>query len=371
MEFQSCTRCIMDNKNDPYIWFDEQGFCSYCTEALKYKDLIYFPNEEGAKKLATLIQKIKKSGEGKKYDCMMGLSGGLDSSYLALLGKQWGLRILAVHVDDGFDTEVAKSNIGKLCQACDLELITIKPDEEQFNGLTKAFLLSGSANPDTPQDNVLFASLYSYAKKYKIRYFLSGGNFALESILQKTSKTNTFDTKRIKYIQKKYGDTPITKLNIISNYRRVVDKYIYRIRTIRPLNLIDYNKARAIEELNRYCDFQYYEAKHCENYLTKVIQLYWLPIKFKLDKRKSHLSSLIISNQMDRDRAIEEMSRLPYDLPNMERDVNYVLSKLKLDRVQFDEILKEGGTLMSDEKTSIGYRIASRYFRSFLIKYKG
>ncbi|MEG0517590.1 MAG: N-acetyl sugar amidotransferase [Bacteroidales bacterium] len=371
MSYQRCSRCVMDNNGDTDIRFDDNGVCSYCTEALERKNIVYFPNKEGQDKLRNLIDRLKKEGEGKKYDCMMGVSGGLDSSYLAMLGAKWGLRILAIHIDDGFDTEVAKSNIENLCLACNISLETIKPDSEQFNGLTKAFVLSGSSTLDMPQDNVLFAILHSFAKRYKIKYFLSGGNFALESILQRTSGSNAYDTRKIKHIHKKYGDTPIDRLDIMSNYQRIIDKYIYKFITVRPLNYIDYNKDRAIEELRLFCGFQYYEAKHCENYLTKVVQLYWFPLKFNYDKRKSHLSSLIVTGQMEREVAVKELEKAPVDVPNMERDLTYVLSKLKVSRELFDEIIERKGDLFSDEKSSLSYKIASKLFKQFFVRFKG
>ncbi len=371
MDYQRCSRCVMDNNGDTDIRFDENGVCSYCTEAIKRKNIVYFPGEEGQLKLQKLIDRLKSEGAGKKYDCMMGISGGLDSSYLAMLGAKWGLRILAVHIDDGFDTEIAKLNIKNLCQACNIDLEVIAPNAEQFNGLTKAFVLSGSPTLDMPQDNVLFATLHRFAKKYKIKYFLSGGNFALESILQRTSSPNAYDTKKIKHINRKYGETPINKLDIMSNYQRVFDKYIYGFITIRPLNYIEYNKDKAIEELRDFCGFQYYEAKHCENYLTKVVQLYWFPKKFNYDKRKSHLSSLIVTNQIDRESAIKELEKAPFDVVNMEHDLNLVLLKLQIERQYFNEIVNKGGDLFSDEKTSLSYKIANRLFKNFFVKFKG
>ncbi len=370
MEYKRCIRCVMDNMNDSHIVFDKNGFCSYCTEALKRKSIVYFPNETGKGKLSALIMKLKHEGKGKEYDCMMGISGGLDSSYLAMLGFKWGLRILAVHIDDGFDTEIAKKNIKNLCKACNVKLITVKPDEEQFNGLIRSFVLSGSPDLDTPQDNVLFATLHSFAKKYKIKYFLSGGNFALESILQPSFSSNAYDTKRIRYIHKKYGNMPIKKLHIMSNYQRVIDKFIYRFISVRPLNYIHYEREKAIKELKTFCEFQYYEAKHCENYLTKIIQLYWLPKKFGYDKRKSHYSSLIITHQLDRNTAIEKMKSPAYCISDMECDLEFVLSKLGIARHEFNKIVAEGRNVIP-VKGSIGYRLVQKYFRYFIVRFKG
>lgn len=337
--FRRCTRCVMDNRSDSTITFDEQGHCNYCTDALRRMSYTYYPNEAGKTKLENLLADIKCKGKGKKYDCIMGISGGLDSSYLAMLGYQWGLRILAVHIDDGFDAPVAVENVRKLCEKAHLDLQVIKPDAAQFNDLTKAYIRAGVPNLAIPQDNVLFAFLYDLMKKHKISYFLTGGNFALESILQRGNSHSALDVKNIKAIHKRFGTLPINKLRFISDNKKAVDRFVYGIKTVRPLNYIDYNKNRAIAELKDFCDFNYYEAKHLENTLTKVIQLYWFYHKFGVDKRTSHLSSLIISGQMSRDEALEELKKPVYDKEVMEKDLNEVLAKLGMSRKEFDDIM--------------------------------
>ena len=366
-----CTRCVMDNDHDSFIHFDEDGICNYCRTALENKELVYFPGEKGKEKIEALVRQLKKEGEGKKYDCMMGISGGLDSSYLAMLGFKWGLRILGVHVDDGFDEPVAQNNIRKLCEACSINLVTINPDEEQFNDLTKAFLLAEVPNVTMPQDNILFASLYQYARKYHIKTFLSGGNFALESILKHTEPQNVFDMRHMRDIHRRFGSRPINKLPFLSNYQRVMDRYLRGISSIRPLNYIDYNRQRAIRELSEFCGFQYYEMKHCENKLTKIIQLYWLPVKFHNDKRHSHFSSMIVSGQMTRDEALQELQKPLFDPINMERDIDIVVDRLQIDRKVFDEIVAREGKKHSEYKTSLVYRIVSKFFGRRIVLFKG
>jgi asparagine synthetase B (glutamine-hydrolysing) len=289
---QTCNRCVMDNSSDSTIYFDENGFCNYCTNALKVKKTAYFPNEEGKRKLDALIGRLKSEGKGKKYDCIMGISGGLDSSYLAYLGSKWGLRILAVHVDDGFDTEICKRNIEKLMKATNIDYVVEKPDAVQFNALIKAYFMAGVPNLAVPQDNILFACVYRLIRNYKIRTFLSGGNFALECILQQGNTYRSFDVTNIKAIHKASGTEPIDKLPLLSDYRRFIDQKLLKIETLRPLNLIDYNRERALNELADFCGFEYYGSKHLENTLTKFIQVYWFYKKFGVDKRRSHLSSI-------------------------------------------------------------------------------
>ncbi len=344
----------MDNLSDDTITFDENGVCNYYNNAiLQMNSGSYLPNEAGKQKLKSMIAKIKEDGKGKAYDCLMGVSGGLDSSYLLYLGAvKWNLRIMAVHVDDGFDTELAKENVRKLCEACHVELKTITPDAGQFKDLTRAFILAELPNVATPQDNVLFACLYKFAKEQGIKHFLSGGNFALECILQKVKGgTNAMDMVHIKDIHKKFGTMPIDNLPLMSNWERLWNVRVHKIHTSRPLNYIDYNRDRAIQELKDFCGFTYYEAKHLENTLTKVVQLYWYNNKFKIDKRKSHLSSMIVSGQITREEALKELEKPIYDEEDMNQDINKVLKQLNIDRKTFDEIVARPGKTSSDYKT--------------------
>lgn len=366
-----CSRCVMDNDHDGFIKFDEDGVCNYCKTALENKELVYFPGEKGKKKIEELVRQLKKEGKGKKYDCMMGISGGLDSSYLAMLGYKWGLRILGVHVDDGFDEPVATENITKLCAACHIDLVIIKPDAEQYNDLTRAFFLAEVPNVAMPQDNILFACLYDYAKKFHVKTFLSGGNFALESILKHTDSVNVYDMRNMRDIHRKFGTKPMDNLPFLTNYQRVFDRFFHGINSKRPLNYVDYNKERALKELEDFCGFQYYEMKHCENKLTKLIQLYWLPLKFHNDKRHSHLSSMIVSNQMSRDEALEELKKPLYNQESMDKDIDIVLKQLNLDRKSFDTLVSREGKKHSDYKTSFVYKYVVRFFRKGLVRFKG
>lgn len=361
--YRMCTYCVMDNASDDIISFDKEGRCNYCTNALKNMYKLYFPNAEGEKKIANLIRLLKKDGKGKQYDCLMGLSGGLDSSYLAYLGAaRWGLRILAIHIDDGFDTELAKSNINKLCKKCNIELIVIKPDPKQFSDLTRSYILAEVPNIAIPQDNVLFACLYECVKKYSVNYFLSGGNFALESVLQSGNTYGAFDLTNLKDIHEKFGKQPIDKLPLLSNRDKKIDLYFNNIQTFHPLDFIDYNKQKAIRELADFCDFAYYEAKHLENTLTKIIQLYWFYNKFHVDKRRSHFSSLIVSGQMSREEALLELSKPLYDNQKIEEEIRSVLDKLDISYEEFQTIVNRKGKQHTDYKTEPSPNIFTKIF---------
>ena len=314
--FQRCTWCVMDNHSDPFIRFDEDGRCNYCTEALRLEKNWYYPNEEGAAKIKEMVKEIKQQGKKRQYDCLMGISGGLDSSYLAYLAScVWGLRVVGIHVDDGYDTEISQKNIEKLMQKANIKLITIKPDKEQYNALIKAYMKAGVPNLAVPQDNILFAVLYRFAHENHLKYFLSGSNFALEC-----------DLKNLKDIHRKFGEKPIDKLQFTSSLRKAIDKHLLGWKTLCPLDYIDYNRDEAFRELNDFCGFEYYGRKHLENYLTAFIQLYWFPKRFHVDKRTSHLSSMIVSGQMTREQALEELSQPLYEEKYMD-DVKKLISQ--------------------------------------------
>ena len=350
--YQICTRCVMDNASDSTITFDEHGCCDYCTKALsKINTTMYFPNESGRQKLNEMISQIKTENKGKPYDCIMGISGGLDSSYLAYLGHQWGLRILGVHIDDGFDTEISRSNIRKLCDKAHIELRTITPDAEQFNDLTLAYMKAGVPNLAVAQDNVLFAYLYDMAAKEQLCYFLSGGNFALECILQKDHVFDAMDTVNIRDIHRRFGTKPVNKLKFISPYKKYLNIKRRKAITLRPLDYIDYNRERAFAELKEFCGFEYYGSKHLENILTAFIQLYWFPKKFGVDKRRSHLSSMIVSGQMTRDEALAELQKPLYDETLMQEYIRIIKKKLGISDDEFIEIMSAPAHEHTDYKT--------------------
>ena len=347
-----CTRCIMTDKGDPTITFDGQGRCNYCTDALqKINTTAYFPNEEGARRLEAMLAKIKKDGEGKPYDCIMGISGGLDSAYLAYLGYTWGLRILAVHVDDGYDTDISKENIRKLVEAAHIEMITIRPDAEQYNDLLLAYMRAGVPNLAVPQDNILLKCLYDTVRKYKISYFLSGDNFALECILQRGNTYKALDAVNIRDIHKRFGTMPMDKLKLISTYEKYFSTRVAGLHQETPLNYIDYNRERAFRELREFCGFAYYGRKHLENKFTAFLQLYWLPRKFGVDKRSSHLSSMIVSGQMTREEALAEIAQPICDEAVMAEYITEIKQNMHLSDEEFEKIMAAPVHQHTDYKT--------------------
>ena len=355
-----CNRCIMDSSSDPTMTFDKQGNCNYCTEALinlKYK---YFPNKIGEQKLQAMLKAIKEAGKNNKYDCIIGISGGLDSSYLAYKASQWGLRALAIHIDDGYDTDISKSNIEKLIEKTGFDYEVVAPDAEQFNALTLAYMRAGVPNIAVPQDNILFAFLYKKVKEYKIKYFMSGANWALESIAQSGNTWRNTDVVNIRDIHKRFGTKPIDKLEFISTLQRQSDEHLLGTHTVTPLDYIDYNRERAFKELFDFCGFEYYGRKHLENALTAFVQLRWFPEKFNVDKRTWHLSSMIVSGQMSRDEALKEIEEPMYD-PQQMREYEALIEKnLGITHDELEKLIKATAHQHDEykiEDTSLSYRL--------------
>lgn len=356
----------MDNSADPTIKFDEQGICNYCTDALKLKNSTYFSNEEGRKRLDKLMGEIKANEKDKPYDCIIGISGGLDSSYLAYIAAECGVRALAVHIDDGYDTEISKANIKRLIEKTGFDYKVVTPDTEQFNDLILAFMKAGVPNIAIPQDNILFAFLYDQMKQYHIRYFLSGVNFSLESILQQGNTHQYTDVTHIKEINRIFGTKPINKLKFIDTNQRIMDKRLLGYKTVMPLNFIDYNRDRAFQELADYCGFEYYGRKHLENILTAFIQLYWLPKKFGVDKRSSHLSSMIMSGQMTRDEALKEYAEPLYDEKQMKEWIGFIIDMLRITEEMFYEIMDSEAHQHEEykvENSTLGYKVLNQVLK--------
>lgn len=339
MQYQVCSCCVMDT-SDPRIVFDSNGACNHCRDFNELKGKQWFPDEVGAQKWAGIADLIREEGKGREYDCILGLSGGVDSSYLALKVRQWGLRPLAMHVDAGWNSELAVANIENIVTRCNYDLHTHVVDWEEMRDLHIAYLRAGVANQDVPQDHVFFASLYHFAIRNGIRYIMSGGNLATEGIFPSAWHGSAMDAINLKAIHRKYGERPLKMYKSIS----FLDCYIWypfvkKMRTVRPLNYMPYDKAQAMSELERTVGWRPYGRKHGESLFTRLFQNYFLPTKFGYDKRKPHLSSLIVSGQMTRDEALEKLAEPLYDPQELEIDIAYFCKKLRISRQQFDAFM--------------------------------
>lgn len=319
MSYQQCKRCVMDNQSDTTIRFDNDGYCNYCTDVLRRLPTEYFPNEKGKAKLDAIVAEMKEKAKDDPYDCIIGLSGGIDSSYIAYLGYQYGLRMLGVHIDDGTDNPIATENLKKLVDRTGIDMKIIRPDLEEYADVLKALFRASVPNLALAQDNLIVNALQQFGEENKIRYSLDGNNMAHESILQRDAHdVNMCDKKNILSIHKRFGDLRPGKLQ----YASLVDRYIRRryfshLTHIRPLNYIPYNLNDAICQLHEFCGFEYYGGKHYESILTRFLQCYYLPVKFQADKRKSHYSSLIVVGQMTREEALEKLKTPCYSSDEM------------------------------------------------------
>ena len=323
--------------SDPQISFDANGVCNHCSEFEEVTRPYWLPNAEGAMRLAAIIDRIRSFGKNRTYDCIIGLSGGIDSSYMAMKVHEWGLRPLVVHVDAGWNSELAVANIEKIVKHCGYHLHTHVVDWEEMRDLQLAYLRAGVANQDVPQDHVFFASLYHFAIRNGIRYILSGGNIATESIFPKTWLGSAMDSINLKAIHARYGERPLATFNTISFFEYYLwYPLVKKMRTIRPLNYMPYNKAAAVQEMERKVGWRAYGRKHGESLFTKLYQNYYLPAKFGYDKRRPHLSSLIVSGQMTREEALSRMEEPLYDPQELENDIVYFCKKMQITRQQFD-----------------------------------
>lgn len=337
LPYQLCVHCIMDT-TDQDIAFDDEGVCNYC-RAHEAKDRCRPPLAEREKQLESLVHKIKRSARRKRYDCIVGMSGGVDSSYLAYLAKSYGLRPLAVHVDAGWNSELAVKNIESVVSSLDIDLVTLVVDWKEMQDLQAAFLKSGVANQDIPQDHAFTAGVYRMASKHGIKYVLSGGNYATESILPNSWGYNSLDLKHIKAIYKRFGNSRLSKYPTINFFMYYIYYPLVRgIRTVRPLNFIEFNKAAAIDHLATEYGWRYYGGKHFESRFTKFFQAHYLPEKFGYDKRRAHLSSLILSGQIGRDAALEEMEQEIYPDGKLHEERAYIIKKLGLTEEEYEKI---------------------------------
>jgi len=329
--------------SDPSISFDKNGFCSHCSTAMEKAPKIWFPDERGEKILKEIAGKIRKEGSKKEYDCIIGLSGGVDSSYITYIAKiKLGLRPLVVHVDCGWNSELAVKNIENITNCLDIELHTSVVNWEEMKDLQRAFFRASLPDLDIPQDHAIFAGLYQWASRNDVSYVFNGLNYATEIILPSSWGYQAMDLRHLKSVHKQYGDKRLREYPTVSFFERYIYySFLRRMRIVTPLNYINYRKDEAIETLTRELGWTYYGGKHHESRFTKFFQGYYLPHKFGFDKRRAHLSSLVISGQMTRDEALEEIKSDVYTEAEVNDDLEYVAKKLDWTPQEFREIISQ------------------------------
>ncbi len=326
--YQICTRCIMDS-TDPEIVFDEEGVCNHCHYFERQLKYYWYPDERGKPLLDEMIAEVRAYGANKKYDAIIGLSGGVDSSYLAVKVAEWGLRALAVHVDGGWNSELAVKNIEQIVTKAGLDLVTHVVDWDEMRDLQLAFLKSHVANQDSPQDHAFFAGLYHFAVKADIKYVISGSNYATESILPVSWGYDPMDIRHLKHIHKRFGTQPLKTFPLVDFYQfHIYYPRIKNMTVLRPLNLMPYSKSQAIDYLEKEYGWRYYGGKHYESRWTRFFQAYYLPKKFGYDKRKAHLASIVVSGEITREEALKELEKPLYSGNELAEDLAFVAKKL-------------------------------------------
>jgi N-acetyl sugar amidotransferase len=340
-EYQICKRCIMDT-TDSDIIFDETGFCNHCTDAIRNLEKISsITAGERQKRFEEIIKKIKKEGAGKKYDCVIGLSGGVDSSYLAFIVKRAGLKPLAVHLDNGWNSELAVQNIEMLVKKLEIDLITLVIDWEEFRELQLAYFKASVIDIEALSDNAIVIAIHNIMKSQHIKYFLIGFNYSTESIMPSSwLYSPKYDSMNIKSIYKKFGSNKKLKTYpLLSFFGYLKYRYFDKSNIVALLNEINYNKDSALAELKKEFKWREYGNKHYESKITQFYQAHILPQKFNIDKRKAHLSSLICSGQISRDEALIKLNEPLYTFQSFEEDKNYFLKKMKLSIDEYERIM--------------------------------
>ena len=364
--YQTCTNCVMDT-TDAKITFDDKGICDHCNGF--YKNILpnWHTDEKGWQALQKIVDKIKKEGIGKDFDCIIGMSGGIDSSYLTYIAKEkLGLRPLVFHVDAGWNSQVAVNNIEKLVDKLGLDLYTEVIDWEEMRDLQLAFFKSGVPHIDTPQDHAFFAMMYNFAERYKVKYILTGANYSTECIRNPIEwMYYQSDSIQLRDIHNKFGTRPLVNFPITSILRhKVFLRYIKRIRVVTPLNYIPYMKAEAMRLLVDNFGWQPYPQKHFESRFTKFYEGYWLPKKFGYDTRRVQYSSLILTNQMTREDALEKLSRPPYDEDTIAQDFEYVATKLGISVEELQRYMDSPNKSYKDYKSQQNiYSVGSRLLK--------
>ncbi|HMG46760.1 MAG TPA: N-acetyl sugar amidotransferase [Allosphingosinicella sp.] len=330
--YQICTRCVMDT-SDSQIEFDAEGVCDHCRGFDAYVKPNWHTDERGKAEVARTVAAIKKSGEGKQFDAILGLSGGLDSSYmLHLVVSEFGLRPLVFHVDGGWNSDIAVNNIEMLVGKLGLDLYTEVINWEEMRDFQLAFFKAGVPHLDLPQDHAFVATLYHFANKYGIKWILNGGNYATECVRNpKEWLYYGTDMAQIKDIQRRFGTRELKTYPFSSVlFHKVYLRYLRGVKVFKPLNLLPYTKQHAIDTLSSLYGWRSYPQKHFESRFTKFYEGYWLPTRFGYDTRRVQFSSLILTGQMTREAALAKLEHPAFDPATIDDEFEYIASKLRI-----------------------------------------
>ena len=339
-----CSRGIWDT-TVPGITFDENGASNYS----RIHDRLVEKYPRGVKGLQdwkTIVQRMKEKGKGEEYDCVIGISGGTDSSYLLHIACEYGLRPLAVNLDNGWNTEISVENIKKLTSKLNIDLETYVVDPDEMNDILLSYMKAGLPWIDGPSDRAIGSVLYKTAYRKGIKYILNGGDFRSEG--KQPSEWTYSDVRQLKYIQNRFGHYKFKTFPYLTIKKLIYLSYIKGIKVIQPYLYLDYQKKTAQNFLAKEYGWEYYGGHHHENIFTKFVIGYWLPKKFNIDKRIITLSAQILSGEIRRQDALDELKNSPYDQAQMEEDKNYIIGKLGLTQEQFEEIWRKPNKYFMD-----------------------
>lgn len=338
--YRQCVFSLMDNINDPDITFDKDGISNYYYRYKEIEKKLLYKSESGAKHLEFIVNQIIDKGKQKKYNCILGVSGGVDSSYLALFAKKLGLNPLLVHFDNGWNSSTAVMNINKLVTALGFDLYTYVVDWQEFRDLQLSYLNASVVDIEALTDHAISAVILKIAKKYKINYILNGANIQTETTMPRSWNFSKIDHLNIRSIHKEFGKKKIDTYPIITPRERSLLNFFYNIEQLDLLNYVDYNQNTIVADLKTILGWEEYGDKHFENIWTRFYQGYILPTKFNIDKRKPHYSDLIFSGKIKKNEALVLMQNSNYINGLANNDYDYVLKKLELKQVQFESIMR-------------------------------
>jgi len=356
-EYQICNNCVMDT-SDTIIMFDSNGICDHCNNFQNNIKSNWNTDEIGERELFEIVDKIKKEGKNKDYDCLMGISGGLDSSYMAYVAKvKLGLNPLFFHIDAGWNSQQAVNNIEKLTDKLGLDLYTEVINWEEMKDLQASFFKANVCHIDTPQDHAYVAALYNFAAKNGFKYILNGGNISSECVREPLEwHYHASDLTQIKDIHSKFGKIKLATFPLASIFKyRIYYKYFKGIKIIKPLDFIPYKKEKAINFMEKEFGWQGYAEKHYDSRFTKFYEGYWMLERFGFDIRRAHYSSLILTNQMTRHDALLKISLKPYDLNTINEDFEYIATKLDFTVDELKELFKSEKKSFKDYKNSMTF----------------
>lgn len=327
MDYQICTRCVMDT-SDPVIEFNDEGHCNHCNEFLTKRSRHNYQGEKSDNQLLSLVKEMKVSGKGKEYDCIIGLSGGIDSSYAAFIAKKHGLRVLGVHLDNGWNSEEAVQNINNIAIKLDIDYESFVLNWDEFKDIQLAFLKASVPEAETPTDVAIPAALHKIASKYGVKHIISGGNFATEGILPKYWHYNAKDTTYFKHIIKSFSNQKIKTFPLFGYKQEMYYKLVKKIKIVYLLNHVPYSKDEAMKLLKEKLNWRYYGGKHYESKYTGFIQSYYLFHKFNIDYRRAMYSTQICTGEVNRQDALIKLEGKPFDYEKVEKEIKYIAKKL-------------------------------------------